>query len=86
VHLFRFYHFVCFSGLASSILFSCLLLLCWVSSVLCQEIGYEEHLQNNVFCGDRTQTRSIDECIGNYTTNMKPVHWPLMGGCCIWYS
>jgi len=47
VHLFRFSIF-CFS-LDCLFLFA-FAVLCSVSSVLCQEIGWEERLRNDLFC------------------------------------
>ena len=51
--------------------------------------------QNSIFCHVTSLTSSLLhtfnplECKGNYSatsTNMKLVHWPLMGGLLHWYS
>jgi len=59
----------------------------------CPLFGLESLQSINARC-ERFVIRNIDNinplvCKGNYSAtsnNMKLVHWPLMGGCYIWYS
>ena len=66
----------------------CLLLLCYVnlclvSSVLRQEIGWEERPRNDLLLlcrmGRETLTQSINQPAAEHTATVPPCHCPLIG-------
>jgi len=70
----------CFFSLDSFVLFA-FVILGLVSSVLCQEIGWEEHLCNDLFCG---------KCDVNVNQSVITVYWKLerirnVGQCPTWW-